>query len=340
MTVGLILVSHSRSVAEGTAELAAQMAPSVVIVAAGGTDDGGIGTSFELVGEAIQKADTGDGAVVLYDLGSALLTTETAVEFLDPDQAARITVVDAPLVEGAIAAAVTAEGGASLDEVVVAAQRAGAAFAPASENPGTADGGSDGVGLTATVSLRNPLGLHARPAAELVRALKGHDAEVRVGRPDGPSVDLRSVLGVVGLRLRGGDEVRLQASGSDAEEVLTEIERLVNGGFGELEVTGNAPESAAAAPAPAAAAAGVVDGTLLATPGAPGRAVGRIRHLGGLPAELPAGPGADPAAEGRRLDAAITAAGERLSGQGVFGAAHAALRRRSRPSPVRGRAAG
>ena len=71
------------------------MAPSVAIAAAGGTDDGGIGTSFDLISGAIAEAEAGDGAIVLYDLGSALLTAETALEFCDPEQAARIIVVDA-----------------------------------------------------------------------------------------------------------------------------------------------------------------------------------------------------------------------------------------------------
>src|SRR6478609_1825876 len=126
MTVGLVLVSHSGPVAQGTADLAKQMAPSVTIAAAGGTEDGGIGTSFDVISSAIERADSGDGAIVLYDLGSALLTTETALEFCDPEQAERIRIVDAPLVEGAIAAAVTADGGGDLAAVAAAAQSAGA----------------------------------------------------------------------------------------------------------------------------------------------------------------------------------------------------------------------
>ena len=90
MPVGLVIVSHSRDVAVGTAELAGQMAPSVAIRPAGGMDDGAVGTSFELIAAALDEADAGDGAVVLYDLGSALLTAETAVEFLEPDRQGRV----------------------------------------------------------------------------------------------------------------------------------------------------------------------------------------------------------------------------------------------------------
>jgi phosphocarrier protein FPr len=324
MTVGLILVSHSGPVAQGTAELARQMAPSVTIAAAGGTEDGGIGTSFDVISTAIEDADSGDGAIVLYDLGSALLTTETALEFCAPEQAERIRIVDAPFVEGAIAAAVAADGGGDLDAVAAAAQSAGAQFAGAGPGASVEAGepaATDGrPGATAVVTLRNPLGLHARPAAELVRALKGRDAEVRIGPPDGPAVDLRSVLGVVGLTLRGGDPVRIQVVGGDADVVLTEVERLIDGGFGELD--------GPAAPAPAVAAQGhseITDGVLHATAGADGRAIGAVIRLTDLPDTLPPVTGADPKLEGTRLSAAIAAASHRLAGGGEFAQAHAAL---------------
>src|SRR6478609_3330885 len=87
MTVGLILVSHSGPLAQGTADLARQMAPSVMIAAAGGTEDGGIGTSFDVISSAIERADSGDGAIVLYVFCTAPPTTETALEFCDPEQA-------------------------------------------------------------------------------------------------------------------------------------------------------------------------------------------------------------------------------------------------------------
>ena len=112
MAVGLILVSHSADLARGSAELARQMAPSVVIAPAGGTDDGGIGTSFDRITEAIAAADTGRGAVLLYDLGIALRRPRPPWNSWIPRTPERIRIVDAPLVEGAVAAAVTAESGA------------------------------------------------------------------------------------------------------------------------------------------------------------------------------------------------------------------------------------
>ncbi len=112
MTVGLVFVSHSAKIAEGLVELARQMAPDVALVAAGGMDDGGIGTSFDLVTAAIARAESGDGVVILCDLGSAILTAETALDFLDDDERSRVDIVDAPLVEGGVAAAVAAQTGA------------------------------------------------------------------------------------------------------------------------------------------------------------------------------------------------------------------------------------
>ena len=78
--VGVVFVSHSAKIAEGLVELAAQMAGSTSLVAAGGTDEGGIGTSFDKVSAAVTEADSGHGVAVLCDLGSAILTAETALE--------------------------------------------------------------------------------------------------------------------------------------------------------------------------------------------------------------------------------------------------------------------
>ncbi len=122
--VGIVIVSHSRDIASGTAALAAQMAgPEVRIEAAGGDPDGGLGTDGSLVGAAIAAADQGDGAIVLGDLGSAILTARAVLEE-HANGNGSIRLVDAPLVEGAIAAAVVASAGMGLDDVVSAAEEA------------------------------------------------------------------------------------------------------------------------------------------------------------------------------------------------------------------------
>ena len=130
MTVGLVLVSHSRELAQGLADVAAQMAPSVTIAPAGGLEDGSIGTSFELITAAIAEADSGDGAVLLYDLGSGFLTAETALEFLEPDRAERVVIVDAPFVLAAVSAAIAAQTGSDLPAVIAAALQARTANGP------------------------------------------------------------------------------------------------------------------------------------------------------------------------------------------------------------------
>ena len=120
--VGIVIVSHSREIASGTAALAAQMAgPEVRIEAAGGDPDGGLGTDGARVSAAIAAADQGDGAVVLGDLGSSILTARAVLE---EQVNGSVRLVDAPLVEGAVAAAVVASAGMSLDEVVAAAEEA------------------------------------------------------------------------------------------------------------------------------------------------------------------------------------------------------------------------
>jgi PTS hybrid protein len=126
MAIGLVIVSHSARLAEGVVELAGQMAQgNVTIAAAGGTADGSLGTSMEKVLEALHQVDSPEGILVLLDLGSAVMTTEMAVEAFATEQPShRIIISPAPLVEGAVIAAVEASIGNSLDEVAEAAANA------------------------------------------------------------------------------------------------------------------------------------------------------------------------------------------------------------------------
>ena len=120
--VGLVVVSHSSDLARGLAELAGQMAgPEVAIEAVGGGPDGRLGTDGDRVAAAIERADSGDGVVVLGDLGSAILTIRAALE---RQSNGHVVLADAPIVEGAVAAAVTASAGAALSEVELAAEEA------------------------------------------------------------------------------------------------------------------------------------------------------------------------------------------------------------------------
>ncbi|HEX9376916.1 MAG TPA: dihydroxyacetone kinase phosphoryl donor subunit DhaM [Actinomycetota bacterium] len=119
--VGIVLVSHSAKLAEGLADMLAQISGGdVPVAAAGGTDDGRLGTSPDRVREAIREVDRGDGVVVIPDLGSAVLAVKSVLE-LETDVA---VLVDAPFVEGAVSAAVVASTGAPLDAVTEAARQA------------------------------------------------------------------------------------------------------------------------------------------------------------------------------------------------------------------------
>jgi PTS hybrid protein len=120
--VGIVVVSHSSELAKGLAELAGQMAgPDVRVEAAGGSPNGTLGTDPDLVNDAIKRAEAGDGVVILGDLGSAILTVRHVLERRANGNA---RLADAPLVEGAVTAAVTASAGASLEDVVQAAEGA------------------------------------------------------------------------------------------------------------------------------------------------------------------------------------------------------------------------
>lgn len=125
MPVGIVIISHSQRLAEGVAELAGQMTRGeVTILAAGGTDSGELGTSLEKVQRALAEADTGDGALILMDLGSATMVASMALEQLPEDKRARVRLSDAPLVEGAVVAAVEASIGSTLDQVAATAKEA------------------------------------------------------------------------------------------------------------------------------------------------------------------------------------------------------------------------
>jgi phosphoenolpyruvate---glycerone phosphotransferase subunit DhaM len=119
-TVGIVLISHSPLLAQGAAELAAEMCGGRVPIAhAGGTDDGRLGTSIALLEQAVQSVMSDMGVAIIPDLGSSVLTART---LLEDDENINATIVDAPFVEGAIAAVVTAAAGLSLAQVVEAAE--------------------------------------------------------------------------------------------------------------------------------------------------------------------------------------------------------------------------
>ena len=123
--VGIVLISHSSRLADGAAELVSQVAGSSLVMAAGGTDDGRLGTSTERITAAIAAADTGDGVLLLPDMGSSVLSALAVLADLGPEpDGLQVRLVDAPFIEGAVAAAVAASVGLDLSAVATAAEEA------------------------------------------------------------------------------------------------------------------------------------------------------------------------------------------------------------------------
>ncbi|HET8878265.1 MAG TPA: dihydroxyacetone kinase phosphoryl donor subunit DhaM [Arthrobacter sp.] len=223
MTVGLVVVSHSAKIADGAVELAAQMAPDVLIIPAGGTDDGRIGTSLEKVMAALEQAAGSSGVVVLTDLGSAVMTAESAVEFAaDPGA---IHLADAPLVEGLVAAAVSAQTGADAETVKEAAE---AVYRPPAHPPAPRHEHQQPPDAQGDFELINQAGMHARPAAKIAGALAGMDADVTVNGVDG-----ESMTELMMLAAGQGTVLHVEASGPDAAKAVDYLRGLISAGFGE-----------------------------------------------------------------------------------------------------------
>lgn len=237
--IHLILVSHHPDIARGIAALAAQMsaAPDTIHTAAGIDDaDNPIGTDAVRIMQAILDADNPDGILILVDLGSAILSAQTALDLLDdPALAARCRISAAPLVEGAISAAVAASSGADLETVAreatqaLAAKQAalGETNAPASTAPVAVPSGD-----SATITLTNRDGLHARPAARLVAALTPYRARLVLSCGD-KQADGKSLNQLALLQARCGDRLTLHADGDDAAAALQTFRDLAAANFGD-----------------------------------------------------------------------------------------------------------
>ncbi|UZK64071.1 PTS-dependent dihydroxyacetone kinase phosphotransferase subunit DhaM [Mycoplasma mycoides subsp. capri] len=116
--VGIVVISHSNKIANGVVDLAKQMANEVKIIPAGGTKDNLIGTDIDLIIDAINKAwDSNDGVILLFDLGSALMNAQMAIEMLEPDKQNKIKIIDAALVEGTILAAINSSMNKNIDQI-------------------------------------------------------------------------------------------------------------------------------------------------------------------------------------------------------------------------------
>lgn len=222
--VGLVLVSHSAKLAEGLAELAGQMAADVRIAAAGGLESGEIGTSYDLIETAINNL-LGEGlaVVVLTDLGSATMTVESVLEFLDDEP---VKFVDAPLVEAAIAAATAAQQGDDLDAVATAASRAIEVFASKQPAESTDFDVTDAYERSVTVT--DASGLHARPAAKIAEMATEAEEDLLIAF-DGEKADADSAMMLMSLGAAQGDTVTVIGDSADKSIVDKIADAIADG---------------------------------------------------------------------------------------------------------------
>jgi phosphoenolpyruvate-protein phosphotransferase/dihydroxyacetone kinase phosphotransfer subunit len=311
--VGLVVVSHSATLARGVAELVRSLpGPPVALAVAGGLDlpERPLGTDAYLVQRAVAEVYSEDGVLVLMDLGSAILSAEMALEAFPAERRARVVLCEAPLVEGAVAAAVQAQLGGSLEQVAASARAAlepkALQLGPAAPPPFRREPAETPVGTEARRELRlivgNRLGLHLRPAARIVQTAGRFRAEIRVANATasrGP-VSAQSINGLMTLAVRQGHEISVTATGPEAEAGLAALQALAEANFGdeEQEPTVTAAEQRPTSEPP--------DSSFLqGLPASPGIATGLARPFRVLTPRIPAHPAANPRAEWEALRAAI-----------------------------------
>jgi phosphocarrier protein FPr len=254
--IGMVVVSHSAKLAEGVCDLARQVAQGRVRIApAGGTADpeNPIGTDAFRVLQAIESVYSEDGVLVLMDLGSAVLSAGVALELLGSERSSHIELCAAPLVEGAVAAATLAAAGATLAEISLEAQNAlMGKLAQCQPLPVLSEPRPSGS-VEALVTLTNRLGLHARPAAQLVRLARRYRAQVTLD-----DVAANSINAVLSLGTRQGHQLRICARGAEAHEALAALVDFIESGCGELQ-----PAEPVAQTGGIAASAGIAIGPLV-----------------------------------------------------------------------------
>ena len=328
--VGLVFVSHSAELAAATKALAEQQTQGrAAIAAVGGTGDleNPFGTDAMAILDAIQSVYHDDGVLVLMDLGSAIMSAETALEFMDPDQAARVRLSAGPFVEGAMAASVQASIGMDLEAVAAEAAEAmrpkmeslGVPAGPSGANlPEPADEGRLSTGKTgtsATVTLVNHAGLHFGPAVLFVQTAAASQAEItarNLSTGAGPA-NAKRFNQVLSLGAEQGHDVEITAQGSDAQAALDALVALVKAGFGEIEEMPAGGPAAAPADTPATTS-GTGWRVLTGIAASPGVAVGTAVVLARLEQAILRSTVNDPTAEWLRYRSAVNQAKIELDG--------------------------
>ncbi len=263
MTVGLVIISHSAQLAVGVVELAQQLTQGKTpLAAAGGGLDDILGTSADKILEAIQQVENPDGVLLLMDLGSAILSAEMALEMRNSEQPVALSY--APLVEGCVAAAIEASLGHSLAQVKRAAEQTASVkrlkqLKPLSDlaeeesetlaSPSEPAPALAGAYLETHLTLRNPAGLHARPASLLVQTATHFQAQVQIQTESKNRwANAASIMEIMGLGAREGEQIVVRASGDEAQEVLDVISELVKANFYETTQASEAPSKSVQRP--------------------------------------------------------------------------------------------
>jgi len=244
--VNIVLVSHSKKLADSASDMALQMIASgqVKITTAAGTgeDNKEFGTNALEIADAIQQVDSPDGVLVLMDLGSAVLSTQMALELLPDEVRAHVRVCPGPFIEGAVVGAAQASAGGSLDQVFNEAFNAikpkEEQFEPQPSGPAPAvpaARGTDAQADEVVLTLENEHGLHARPGVRFVQTASQFDADISVKNlttGKGPS-SAKSLTAVTFLGVLKGHQIQLTATGKQKEEALEALTELVKSKFGE-----------------------------------------------------------------------------------------------------------
>lgn len=234
MSVGIVVVSHSAALAQAALELAAIMVhrnmPPVAL--ASGMPGGAFGTDTTAIMTAIEEVGGDEGVVILADMGSAILSAETAVDLLAPKF--RVEIAAAPIVEGLTASLVSAAMGESLDDVLAAAESSlGAKLSALGRAPVEEAAPQRDTRQTAKVELNAPIGLHARPASRLASLVSEFDADVSIGLNDGPLINAKSTLSLMALGATQGDTLRIEATGPEAARARNAVVSFIASGLGE-----------------------------------------------------------------------------------------------------------
>jgi phosphocarrier protein FPr len=237
--IGLLIISHSASIARGVKELIEQMAKgSVPIAAAGGTLEGELGTSTDLISQALATLVGADEVLVLVDMGSAIMSAEIALEL----SGVSFRISAAPLVEGALVAAVEAtRPNATMAEVAAAAERAletkGVALIADHLHAEASLAPPPSAGIEITLTITNKVGLHMRPAKDFVTTASRFASVIRarnLARPERPDGNAKSMIDVMKLGVAFGHQIHLRAEGVDAQQALDALAQLVADNFGEV----------------------------------------------------------------------------------------------------------